>query len=80
VLGVNYYGVKFGVVIIGVKFFLPRKRHVYVDANVGKDFDAKCAGAKTCNLGANNDGAKLRVYFLKSFWQRCICENLSKKG
>jgi hypothetical protein len=33
---------------------LPRKRHVYVDANMGKD------------LGANNDGAKLRVYFLKS--------------
>jgi hypothetical protein len=46
---------------------LPRKRHVCVDANVGKDLGAKCAGAKTCNLGANNDGAKLRVYFLKSY-------------
>jgi hypothetical protein len=47
---------------------LPRKRHVCVDANVGKDLSAKCAGAKTCNLGANNDGAKLRAYFLKSYW------------
>jgi hypothetical protein len=41
---------------------LPRKHHVRVDANVGKDI-----GAKTCNLGANNNGAKLRVYFLKSY-------------
>jgi hypothetical protein len=44
---------------------LPRKRHICVDANVGKDLGAKCVGAKTCNLSANNDGAKLRVYFLK---------------
>jgi uncharacterized protein (UPF0212 family) len=48
---------------------LPRKHHVYVDANVGKDLCAKCAGTKSCNLGANNNGAKLMVYFLKSYWQ-----------
>jgi hypothetical protein len=42
---------------------LPRKHHVRVDANVGKDL-----GAKMCNLGANNNGAKMRVYFLKSYW------------
>jgi hypothetical protein len=43
---------------------LLRKRYVCVDANVGKDFSAKCT--KTYNLGANNDDIKLRVYFLKS--------------
>jgi hypothetical protein len=58
---------------------LPRKRHVCVDANVDKDLGAKCSSAKTCNLGANNDGAKLRVHFLKSYSQGRVCENLSKK-
>jgi phage/plasmid primase-like uncharacterized protein len=57
---------------------LPRKHHVCVDANVLKDLDAKCAGAKMCNLGANNDGAKLRVHFL-NFTNRGIFVRIFRK-
>jgi hypothetical protein len=32
------------------------------------------------DLGANNNGAKRRFHFLKSYCQGRICENLSKKG
>jgi hypothetical protein len=78
-LGANYYGAKLGPSVLAPRS-LPRKRHVCVDANVGKDLGTKCAGAKTCNLGANNDGAKLRVHFLKFYWHERICENLKKKA
>jgi hypothetical protein len=44
---------------------LPRKRHICVDVDVDKDLGAKCASAKTCNIGAYNDGTKLVVHFLK---------------
>jgi hypothetical protein len=46
---------------------------------VGKEFCANLAGAETFGLDANNNGAKRRVYFLKSYRQERICENLLKK-
>jgi hypothetical protein len=36
---------------------------------VGEDLGANCAGAVPCDLGANDDGTKLRVYFLKAFFR-----------
>jgi hypothetical protein len=47
---------------------------------VDKELGANWAGAETFDLGANNNSAKRRIYFLKSYCQRRICENLSKKG
>ena len=44
-----------------------------------QELGARDADAKTCKLGASNDGAELRVQILKSFLQRRICEKLSKK-
>jgi hypothetical protein len=34
-----------------------------------KDLSSNFSSAKPCNLGANSNGAKLRVYFLKAFRQ-----------
>jgi hypothetical protein len=44
--------------------------------NVG----AKMCGAEMCYLGAMIHDAELRVYFLKSFQNGCICEILLPKG
>jgi hypothetical protein len=47
---------------------------------MGKELGANWAGAETFDLGANNNGVKRRVHFLKSYCQWRICEYLSKKG
>jgi hypothetical protein len=47
---------------------------------VGKELGANWAGVEMFDLGANNNGTKRRVHFLKSYYQGCICENPSKKG
>jgi hypothetical protein len=60
--------------------WLPRYRQLSVDADMGTELGANMAGAETCDLDANNNGAELSVYFLKSYCQGCICEHLSKKG
>jgi hypothetical protein len=47
----------------------PRHRGSYVN-NTQKmtlDLGAKAIGAETCKLGANYQGAKVRVHFLKRF-------------
>jgi hypothetical protein len=59
---------------------LPRQRQLGVIGQVAWGLDANVNGAKLCYLDASVDGAKPRVYFLKSFRQRRIWENLSKKG
>jgi hypothetical protein len=43
-------------------------------------FGAKIHDAETCYLGAMFHSAKLRIHFLKSFHQGCICGILSRKG
>jgi hypothetical protein len=43
---------------------------------VGKELGANWAGAKTFDLGANNNGVKRMVHFLKSYCHERICENL----
>jgi hypothetical protein len=40
---------------------------------------AEIHGAETCYLGATVHDAEVRVHFLKSFQNRCSCENLSRK-
>jgi hypothetical protein len=45
---------------------------------VGKELGANWAGVEAFDLGANNNGAKRKVYFLKFCCQRRICENISK--
>jgi hypothetical protein len=45
-----------------------------------KDLSANCVGAVPCDLGANNDDAKLRVYFLKAFRQGAHLRESFKKG
>jgi 23S rRNA maturation mini-RNase III len=41
---------------------------------------AEVQGAVTCKLGAAVYDAEVRVYFLKSFQNRRVCEILLKKG
>jgi hypothetical protein len=60
--------------------WLPRHRQLCVDADVGKELGANWAGAETFDLDANNNGAKRKVHFLKSYCQERICKNLLKKG
>jgi hypothetical protein len=52
-VGVNAHGAELG----------PRKRHI---CTVSRYFSAIYIGVETCNLGINNDGAKVSVYFLNS--------------
>jgi hypothetical protein len=59
--------------------WLLRHRQLCVDANVGKELGANWAGAETFDLGANNNGAKRKAYFLKSYCQGRICKNLLKR-
>jgi hypothetical protein len=59
--------------------WLPRRRQLYIDADVGTELGANLAGTEMCNLGANNNSVEPRVYFLKSYYQGRICEHLSKK-
>jgi hypothetical protein len=59
--------------------WLPRHLQLCVDADVGKELGTNSAGAETFDLGANNNDTKSMVYFLKSYYQGHICENLSKK-
>jgi hypothetical protein len=47
--------------------WLPHHHQLCVDAVVGKELGANWAGAETFDLGANNNGAKRRVDFLKSY-------------
>jgi hypothetical protein len=51
-----------------------------VDANVDKKLGANWIGTETFDFGATNNGAKRRVYFLKSYCQGCICEIFFKKS
>jgi hypothetical protein len=60
--------------------WLTRHFQLCVDADLGKELGANWVGTKTFDLGANNNGAKRMVHFLKSYCQRRICENLLKKG
>jgi hypothetical protein len=55
----------------------PRKHHI---CTMSRYFGAIYIGAETCNLGANNDGAEVRVHFLNSNLEGHSCENLSQKG
>jgi hypothetical protein len=59
--------------------WLPRHRQLCVNADVGKELGANWADTETFDLGANNNGAVRRIYFLKSYCQGRICDNLSKK-
>jgi hypothetical protein len=54
--------------------FKINKSHVVV---WNRDLDAIYFVTGTCNLGDNNDGPEVRVYFLKSKQKGHICENLS---
>jgi hypothetical protein len=55
----------------------PRKHHI---CTVSRYFGAIYIGAETCNLGANNDDAEVRIYFLNSNQEKRSCENLSQNG
>ena len=72
VLGANNHGAK----ICGIK--VPAKSPPCLHR--AQDLGAKIYGAKTCKLGASNDGAELRVQILKSYHQGHICEKYSKKN
>jgi hypothetical protein len=74
-LGANNYGAKLA--IAPTPCYLPGQRP---RRQRGPDLGAKPFGAETCNLGATNDGAELRVQILKSYLQGHICEKLLKKG
>jgi len=71
-LGVKIYGTR----IYGVELHAtspPRLRRA-------QDLGANNDGAEQCKLGASNDDAEVRVQILKSYLQRHICENFSKKA
>jgi hypothetical protein len=56
---------------------LPRRRQLDI---LERGLGAIYIGAETCKLGANNNGAKVRVHFLNSNQKERSCENLSQKG
>jgi hypothetical protein len=62
-----------GVNAHGAELWL-RKHHI---STVSRYFGAIYIGAKTCNLGANNDGAEVRVHFLNSNQEERSYKNLS---
>jgi hypothetical protein len=60
--------------------WLPRQCHVCVDVNVDKELDANWTGAETFDFGANNNGAKRMIYFLKSYCQDVFVRIFRKKA
>ena len=75
VLDANNYNAKLGARSYGAK--LPAKSPQRLRR--AQDLEAKIYGAKTCKLGATNNGAELRVQILKSYIQGHIYEIFSKK-
>ena len=74
-LGVKIYDARFGTKINGAK--LPTKSPPRLRR--AKDLGARIYGAETCKFGATNDGSELRVQILKTYVERHICENFSKR-
>jgi hypothetical protein len=79
-LGAKIHGVELGVKIHGAEL-MPHLHHVGSHFNdtqkMALDIGANDYDAKTCNLGANCNGVKIRVYFLKDTGR--IFKNLLKK-
>ena len=73
--GAKIYGTELGAKIYGAK--LPAKSPPRLRR--AQDLGARIYGAKTCKLGANNNGAELRVQILKAYLQGHICEKKFKK-
>jgi hypothetical protein len=48
--------------------WLPRHFQLCIDADLGKELGANWVGTQTFDLGANNNGAKRMIHFLKSYW------------